>query len=85
MIKKLRLILKCKDANHLCDKTQYNEISFLEKLKLRIHLMHCHTCKKYTKYNIKLTKTIKHSNISCLDNNCKKAMKTTFNKALKEQ
>ncbi len=85
MIKKLRLKLNCKDANHLCDKTQYNETSFLEKVRLRIHLVYCHTCKKYTKHNIKLTQTIQKSNISCLDKNCKDAMRKTLDNALKNQ
>ena len=46
-----KLFLKCDDANHVCDKSQYKEASFIEKIKLTFHLMYCKACRKYSKNN----------------------------------
>ena len=82
---KMKVVIPCDEANHVCDKTQYKEASFWEKIKLNIHLIYCRACRKYTKSNTKLTKTIKKSHVECLDKKCKESMKTTINIAIKEQ
>ncbi|MBD0830732.1 hypothetical protein ICJ83_01165 [Aestuariibaculum sp. TT11] len=76
--------MPCREANHVCDKSQYQEATVWEKVKLNIHLLLCSFCRNYTKNNTKLTRTIKASNISYMDKTCKEALKKEFDKALKE-
>ena len=80
-----KFIIPCKEANHNCDKTQYKESSFSEKLKLYAHLVYCRACRQYTKNNMKLTKLIDKSEVTCLDRDCKKRMKKEFNAALDKE
>jgi SPX domain protein involved in polyphosphate accumulation len=77
-----KLFLKCEEANHVCDKAQYHEASFLEKLKLTLHLLYCSVCRKYSKNNGKLTECIKQSEITVLDDSVKKIMKSNLKKEL---
>ena len=56
-----KIMTPCNNANHICDKAQYNDASFFEKIKLNIHLIHCKACRKYTAGNVYLTKLIKKS------------------------
>lgn len=55
--------MKCENANHVCDKNQYKEASFLERVKLIIHLIYCRACRKYSNRNNKLTDAIKISDL----------------------
>ncbi|WP_345005230.1 hypothetical protein [Snuella lapsa] len=84
MIKKIKVFIPCKEANHVCDKTQYRESSFWEKIKLNFHLLYCKACRKYSSNNANLTQTIDKSNVKCMDKKCKESMKQEFEKALKE-
>ena len=77
-------MVKCDEANHVCDKAQYKNASLWEKTKLILHLICCFTCRKYTKNNIKLTKVIKKSRIECLNKKCKESMKQELDRAIKE-
>ena len=67
--------MKCQEANHVCDKSQYHEAGFWDKIKLTIHLMYCHACRKYSSRNKKLTKTILVSNLKSMSQQEKKVMK----------
>ncbi|WP_299778321.1 glycine dehydrogenase [uncultured Formosa sp.] len=80
-----KLFMSCEEASHVCDKAQYNESTFLERLKLRIHILFCDLCKKHTIDNHKLTETIKKSNIVCLDSKSKSEMKKCLEKEIKNQ
>ncbi|WP_233164061.1 hypothetical protein [Snuella sedimenti] len=84
MSKKIKVLIPCKEANHVCDKTQYNESSFWEKIKLNFHLLYCKACRKYSKNNAKLTQAINESEVKCMDKKCKESMKQEFEKALQE-
>jgi hypothetical protein len=77
--------MACDEANHICDKGQYKEASFWEKVKLNLHLIYCKACRGYSKNNEKLTKTMKKSEVDCLDSKCKENMKKELEKALKDQ
>ena len=77
-----KLFLKCEEANHVCDKSQYREASFFEKIKLSIHLLYCSFCRKYSKNNAKLTECIKKSELTVLEDSVKKNMKSNLNKEL---
>jgi len=51
--------ISCDQATTICDKSQYGEVTFWEKIKLSIHLLLCKTCGKYTKQNGVMTKCYK--------------------------
>lgn len=81
---KIKIVIPCDEANHVCDKTQYKNATLWEKIKLNIHLLYCRACRDYTKNNTKLTKAIKKSKVDCLDQSTKIKMKKTLDKAIEE-
>ena len=85
MSSKVKILVPCEEANHVCDKSQYKEASLWEKIKLSLHLIYCKACRKYTKNNKRLSHSIKTSKVECLDKKCKDAMKKELEKALKDQ
>jgi len=85
MSSKVKILVPCKEANHVCDKIQYEEASFWEKIKLSMHLIYCRACRKYSINNNRLSNTIKTSKVACLDKKCKDAMKKELDKAMKNQ
>jgi hypothetical protein len=76
------LKINCQEANHVCDKNQYQEAGFWEKVRLNIHLIYCKACRKYTLRNMKLTKVVNSTNIEVLDSAAKGKLKTAFEKEL---
>ncbi len=80
-----KFFIKCDEANHVCDKSQYKEASFIEKVKLTIHLMYCKYCREYSNNNAKLTKCVEKSKVECLDNTVKKEMNVNLKKELVNQ
>jgi len=58
--------MKCEEAGHVCDKNQYEEAGFWEKIRLNIHLLYCKACRKHVARNTKLTKAIKNSNLKSM-------------------
>ncbi|ALJ04805.1 glycine dehydrogenase [Pseudalgibacter alginicilyticus] len=84
MSKRRKFLIPCDEANRVCDKSQYEEASLWEKIKLSIHLIFCKFCRTYSKNNAKLTHKIKESKVECLDKTCKESMKKDFEKALKD-
>jgi hypothetical protein len=84
MSNKIKIIIPCDEANHVCDKTQYEEASLWEKIKLNLHLIYCKACRRYSKTNISLTNAIKKAHVQCLDKKRKESMKQELNKAIKE-
>ncbi len=77
----VKFIIPCKEANHVCDKTQYNEGSFWEKIKLNLHLLYCRACRKYSSQNGKLTKVMNPKPIA-LAPSAKEKLQVAFNKEL---
>ena len=67
--------MKCEDAGQVCDKSQYKEASFWEKLKLNIHLLYCSPCREYTQKNVKLSIVFKKSNLKIMSLRDKKNLK----------
>ena len=80
-----KIRLECSEANHICDKNQYNEASLWEKIRLTIHLIYCRACRKYTKNNNKLTKLIKKSDTESLDVSEKEKIEVAFERELTKQ
>lgn len=80
-----KIKLECHEANHICDKNQYKEASFKEKLVLTLHLLYCRACRKYTSRNTKLTKLTKKPEVQTLDNSEKSKLQSAFEKELAKQ
>jgi len=68
-------MISCEKAAVICNKTQYNEASFMEKLKLRFHLFMCKTCSAFTKKNTKLTALCENAKLQSLSEQEKLRMK----------
>lgn len=77
-----KLFFSCDEANHTCDKTQYNEATFWEKIKLNIHLIYCRACREYTKNNARLTKLMRGKEVETMPTSDKKNMQEAFKKEL---
>jgi len=82
------LSITCKEANEICNKAQYNEASFIEKMKLNMHIMTCKICAMYSKQNNLLTKTYKYKAKQCslqkfeLDEETKNRLKEELKKEI---
>lgn len=65
-----KFIITCDEATLICDKSQYNEATFLEKMKLTWHFLQCKICKLYTKQNSKMTLLLKMKPSDCIQKKC---------------
>ena len=74
--------MKCEEANHVCDKNQYKEANFMERLKLAIHLIYCSACRKYSFNNNKLTKALKKSDVKTISEVDKNSLKEQLQKEM---
>lgn len=77
-----RIFISCEEAQHICDKSQYNEASFWELIKLNIRLIHCGVCRNYSKNNGKLTKLMNDPSVECMKKKEKSRLKEVFNEEL---
>ncbi len=63
--------LTCDQATTICDKSQYNEATFWEKIKLNLHLFLCKKCGMYAKQNSIMSKCYeKQSTTDCAKKHC---------------
>jgi len=46
-----KIMIKCEEASTICDKMQYKEASFIERIKLQLHLFLCKKCGLYSEQN----------------------------------
>lgn len=44
-------MISCDEAAIICNKAQYNEATFFEKMKLKLHVFICGPCASFTKKN----------------------------------
>jgi hypothetical protein len=72
----------CKEVEIICTKIQYKEATFFEKIRIRIHLLMCRTCKAFTKKNTKLTSLCDQANFKTLPLVEKEKMKKTLSERL---
>ena len=54
-----KVMIKCEEASTICDMVQYNDATFFDKLKLRMHLFLCKKCGLYSEQN-KLIEKLEH-------------------------
>ena len=84
--KRFELFVSCNEAEHCCDKSQYNEATLFEKIKLNFHLLFCRACQKYVSKNRKLTNLIKQDSgkKECFHNKEKNEMEELFKQQIKQ-
>ncbi|MBQ4821500.1 hypothetical protein [Aquimarina sp. MMG016] len=79
------LFVSCSEANHFCDKNQYKEATFWEKVRLNIHVIYCRACRKYSANNNKLSKLVKDPKVVSINPSEKNAMKERLKQKMAEQ
>jgi hypothetical protein len=75
------LLIDCSEAAFCCDKSQYEEASVTEKLKMLLHLIYCKKCKKYAEKNKKLTELINKCDLKTCTEDDKKVWKEEIEKS----
>jgi len=80
----MSLKLECNNANHICDKNQYKEATFREKVRLTFHLIYCRACRKYSARNNKLTDLIKNPDVKTVSSEDKSTLKERLYKETTE-
>ena len=73
--------MNCEEARRFCDKEEYAEASFAERLRFRLHLWFCLACKQYKKQNKKLSNLLKKAALKT----CTPAEKRAFQEQLKKE
>ena len=69
------MMISCEKAALICNKTQYREATFLEKVKLRFHLFMCKGCASFAKQNAQLTSVCEKADLHVLSEAQKGQMK----------
>jgi len=68
-------MISCDEAAIICNKKQYKEATFIEKIKLVMHLLICKTCSVFSKKNAELTSLCDKAPLHCLAEKDKVIMK----------
>ena len=74
-------MISCEEAKEICNKVQYNEATFLEKLRLWFHKFMCKFCTQFTKQNSELTSLCRKADLKSLS----KAEKAQMKQQLQEK
>jgi len=80
----MKLFVKCEEANHSCDKNQYKEATFWEKVRLNIHLIYCAACRKYSSRNGKLSKAVRKGDVKMMPKTDKVQLKEQLRQEMAE-
>ncbi len=75
----MRFFLKCNESTKVCDKRQYEEASFWDNFRMRMHILVCKFCREYNTNNTKLTKSIKSADIKTFPHNKKEVLRDQIN------
>ncbi|WP_296386261.1 hypothetical protein [Winogradskyella sp.] len=81
-MKKSFLFISCDEAKHICDKTQYDEATGWERIKLGIRLSWCKFTKAYSQNNNKLTEVVEKAEVNCMKKDERDKLQDQFNKEL---
>ena len=71
--------ISCEKAQLICAKAQYDEASFIEKIRLKLHIFACEVCEKHSIKNTKLTSMCNNLNLKFLSEEDKESMKEKLN------
>ncbi|UII78451.1 hypothetical protein [Flagellimonas sp. CMM7] len=74
--------ISCDEASNICNKSQYKEAGFWEILKLRLHILSCKACAKFTKQNTALTSLCDRAGLNVLSESDKEEMRKDLEKHL---
>jgi SPX domain protein involved in polyphosphate accumulation len=80
-----KTFLPCEEANIVCDKSQYSEASFMEIIKLNLHLLYCKACRTYSANNAKLSQLFKKVKPATLQADQKNKLQKEIEEQLKKQ
>ncbi len=75
-------MISCDEATVICNKSQYDEATIIEKIKLQFHVLYCSTCASFIKKNTQLTSLCKKANLKTLTAAEKIAMKRELQKKI---
>lgn len=75
------MMISCEKAALICNKAQYREATFMEKMKLKFHLFICKNCPEFSRQNTKLTSLCQKADLQGLS----EADKTKMKELLKEE
>lgn len=59
-------MINCEEAALISSKKQYKEATFWERINLKVHLLACKVCSKFTKKNAQLTQLFEKSKLYAL-------------------
>lgn len=65
----------CKKTEVICTKIQYREATIIERIRIKVHLWMCRTCRNYSKKNHQLTLLCKEADFKTLPVADKEKMK----------
>lgn len=68
-------MISCEKAKLICNKAQYNEASFFDKIKLKFHLFICKACFGHSKKNSELTALCNKAQLHRLSEGDKEVMR----------
>ena len=81
----MKINMKCNEATHVCDKAQYKEAGFWERLSMKIHHIYCRICRQHAIRNTKLTHLFQRANLKTLTASEKEAIKQRLGQDLDRQ
>lgn len=76
-------LINCDEAKHICDKSQYNESTWWDRLRLKFRYAYCNATRSYVKRNKKLSELVNDNKFDCMENKSKSELKIKFNQELK--
>ncbi|MDX1331660.1 MAG: hypothetical protein R3252_01420 [Robiginitalea sp.] len=68
-------MLSCEEAQVICQKKQYREARFSEKVRLGFHILFCKACSGFSRKNNRLTQMICQADLHVLTEAEKERMK----------
>ena len=74
--------ISCDKATEICTKSQYEEASWWQIVKLKFHILYCKTCAQFSAKNTKFTSLCEQGKIKVMPENEKELMKEALKKKL---
>ncbi|WP_158974329.1 hypothetical protein [Cellulophaga sp. L1A9] len=75
-------MISCEKAALICDKAQYEEATFAEKVKLKFHILICKVCSVHSKKNAQLTSLCDKAKLNNLTESEKEKMRNSLKNSL---
>lgn len=69
------MMISCDEAAIICNKSQYKEASFWEKIKLKMHIFICKACAGFSKKNKQLSSLCEKAALHTLSQRDKELIK----------